>query len=176
MTMPTKENRKMKLNAMDYFIIIALILCVLGAAIRVALHAAGGLPGTLGSSVVMEEYIVSFKISNIRNTSTSYLTDGEVFYQKTTRQLFGTVEGNVSVTPALFYIEDINGNYIQTYAPENGDATRVDVTGTIRVSGYMSESGFLLNGNTPLVANKAVELLSKNLAVTITVTDIAKAS
>lgn len=176
MIMPTKEKRKIKLNAMDYFIIIALILCVLGAAVRFGINAAGGLPGTLGSAIVMEEYIVSFKISDIRNTSTSYLTDGEVFYQKTTRQFFGTVEGNVSVTPALFYIEDINGNYIQTYAPENGDATRVDVTGTIRVSGYMSESGFLLNGNTPLVANNAVQLLSKNLAVTVTVTDIAKAS
>ncbi len=174
--MPTKEKRKMKLNAMDYFIIIALILCVFGAAVRFGINAAGGLPGTLGSTIVMEEYIVSFKISDIRNTSTSYLNNGESFHLRTTKQLFGTIEGNVSVTPALFYIEDVNGNYIQTYAPENGDATRVDVTGTIRVSGYMSESGFLLNGNTPLVANQTVDLLSKNLSVIITVTDIAKAS
>ena len=174
--MATNQKQKRKLNAVDYFIIIALLLCVAGAALRITIDKAGGTLGALTSPIVQEEYVVSFKISNIRNTSTSYLTPGEVFYVDSTGQFFGTLDGNVSVTPALFYVEDINGNYIQTYAPENGDATRVDVTGTMRVSGYMSDTGFLLNGNTPLTANATKALRSKSLYVTLTITDIAKAS
>ncbi len=174
--MPTNQKQKRKLNAMDYFIIVAFILCVAGAALRVTIDKAGGTLGALTSPITLEDYVVSFKINNIRNTSTSYLTPGDAFYMDSSKQLFGTLEGNVSVTPALFYVEDINGNYIQTYAPENGDATRVDVTGTIRVSGYMSDSGFLLNGNTPLNANTSLSLRNKNLYVSITVVDIAKAS
>ncbi len=174
--MATNPKQKRKLNAVDYFIIAALILCIAGAALRVTIDKAGGTLGALTSPIVHEDYVVSFKISNIRNTSTSYLIPGDAFYMDTSKQFFGTLEGNVTVTPALFYVEDINGNYFQTYAPENGDATRVDVTGTIRVSGYMSDSGFLLNGNTPLSANTALALRNKNIYVSVTVTDISKAS
>ncbi len=174
--MATNQKQKRKLNAVDYFFIIAIILCIAGAALRVTIDKAGGTLGALTSPIVQEDYVVSFKISNIRNTSTSYLLPGDVFYLDSSKQHFGTLEGNVSVMPALFYVEDINGNYIQTYAPENGDATRVDVTGTMRVSGYMSDSGFLLNGTTPLTANSALALRNKNLYVSITITDISKAS
>lgn len=167
----TREKRK--LNAVDYFILIAVVLCIAGAVLRVVVDRSGG---SLSSPVVLEDYVVSFKIENIRNTSTEYLTAGEEFYIDTTKQFFGTLTDNVSVTPALLYIEDANGNYIQTYAPENGDATRVDVRGTMNVSGYMSEGGFLLGGSTPLAANKSFALRTTNLYVTITITDIAKAS
>lgn len=167
----TRERRR--LNAVDYFIIIAVLLCIAGAILRVAVDKAGG---SLSSPVVLEDYVVSFKITDIRNTSTEYLAAGEEFYVDSTKQYFGKITDSVSVTPALFYIEDANGNYVQTYAPENGDATRVDVRGTMLVSGYMSDSGFLLGGSAPLAANKDLALRSKNLYVTITITDIAKAS
>ncbi len=172
--MPKNTAReRRKLNAVDYFILIAAILCIAGAVLRIAVGNAGG---SLSSPITSEDYVVSFKIENIRNTSTEYLTEGEVFYIESTKQYMGKITGNVTVTPALFYIEDANGNYVQTYAPDNGDASRRDVIGTMLVSGYMGESGFLLGGSTPLAANKELTVRSKNLSIKIIITDIVKAS
>lgn len=169
---PTQKTKK-KLNAIDWFLIIALVLCLAGAALRIAL---GSESGSFSTPVVMEDYIVSFKIQNIRNSSVEYLSEAQQFYISSTDQYFGQIEGNVSVTPARFQVTDAEGNYVEAYAPENGDATRVDVVGTMRVSGYMSEHGFLLGGTTALAANKSLSLQSSFIYVTITVTDIAKAS
>ncbi len=171
--MQKNNTGRRRLNAVDYFIIIAAVLCIAGAVLRIFVGNAGG---SLSSPIVAEDYVVSFKITDIRNTSAEYLGEGEEFYIESTMQYMGKITGSVSVTPALFYIENANGSYVQTYAPENGDATRVDVRGTMLVSGYMGESGFLLGGTTPLAANKEFTIRSKNLSVKITVTDIAKAS
>jgi len=167
------KTTKKKLNAIDWFLIFAVVLCLAGSALRLAL---GSESGSFSTPVVMEDYIVSFKIQNIRNSSTEYLGEAEQFFISSTDQYFGQIEGNVSVTPALFQVSDAEGNYVEAYAPENGDATRVDVTGTMRVSGYMGENGFLLGGTTSLAANKSLALQSKYMYVTVTVTDIAKAS
>ncbi len=173
--MNKRETKKSgdTLNALDYFIIAAIILCLAGAAIRTFIGSEGN---SLTSQIVMEDYVISYRISNIRNSSTEYLYDGAEFYQHATQQYFGRLTGDVSVTPAQILMEDVHGNLIQTYAPENGDATRVDVTGTMLVSGYMGENGFLLDGATPLAVNKAVTLRSRELYVTVTVTSITKAS
>lgn len=171
--MPNAPKKRKKLNAVDYFIIAALVCCLVGAALRMILGSDGG---SLTAPITMEDYIVSFKISNIRNSSTEYLKADEQFYIDTTKQYFGKITGSVSVTPALYFIEDTEGNYIRAYAPENGDATRVDATGTMLVSGYMSDNGFLLGGTTALAINKTLALRSSYIYVTVTITDIVKAS
>ena len=168
---PSLNPKKLKLNALDYFLIIAVVLCLVGGGIRVFLGGNGH-----SSQVALEEYVISFTISDIRNTSTEYLGAGEAFYLKSTQQYFGEIADTVSVTPALFYVENAAGEYVKAYAPENGDATRVDVAGTMRVTGYMSDHGFLLGGTTPLAANKEVELISKYLSIKLEITDIEKAS
>jgi len=166
-------KKKKKLNAIDYFIIAAVVLCLAGAALRMALGSDGL---SLNSPVVMEDYVVSFKVENIRNSSAAYLQPEQQFYIDATGQYFGKISDSISVTPARFTIEDAEGNPIEVFAPENGDATRVDVTGTMTVSGYMSENGFLLDGTTALAVNKTLAIRSSYLYVTITVTDIVKAS
>ena len=165
-------NKKKKLNAIDWFIIVALILCIAGAALRTFIGSDNSLAGT----VTMEKYVVSFKVDNIRNSSTEYLAAGQTFYIDTTGQYLGETTGAVTVTPAVYMFEDANGKYVQAYAPENGDATRVDVTGTLLVTGYMSENGFLLDGTVSLAPGKEITVRSNMIQVKITITDIAKVS
>ena len=50
------------------------------------------------------------------------------------------------------------------------------MTGTLRVTGYMSENGFLLDGTTALSPNKHIVMRSSFIRVEITITDIAKVS
>ena len=168
----TPTNTKKKLNAIDWFIIVVLLLCVAGAAFRVFVGSDNSLSGT----VTMEKHVVFFKVENIRNSSTEYLAPGEVFYIDSTGQYLGEISGNVTVTPAVYMFEDVNGKYVQAYAPENGDATRVDATGTLIVDGYMSDNGFLLNGATSLAPGKEITIRSNFIQIKITVTEIVKAS
>lgn len=167
---PTKAKKK--LNAIDWFIIVALLLCIAGAALRTFIGTDNALAGT----TTMEKHAVLFKVENIRNSSTEYLTPGETFYLDSTGQYLGEVIGNVAVTPALYMFEDASGKYVQAYAPENGDATRVDITGTLLVDGYMSDNGFLLNGTTSLAPGKEITIRSSFIQVKITITEIAKIS
>ena len=169
----SEKKTKKKLNAIDWFLIIAVVLCLAGAGLRMLL---GSESGSFTSPVVMEDYIISYEINNIRNSSAEYLAADEDFYIEATDQYFGKSAGNISVTPAQFYLADAEGNYVEAYAPENGDATRVDAAGTMRVSGYMSENGFLLGGTSMLAPNKTLMIRSKNLQVEITVTGIEKIS
>ena len=168
----TPTNTKKKLNAMDWFIIIAVLLCIAGAALRAFI----GTDNALNGTVTMEKHVVFFKVENIRNSSTEYLAPGAAFYIDVTGQYLGEISGNVTVTPAVYMFEDANGKYVQAYAPENGDATRVDATGTLIVDGYMSDNGFLLNGTTSLAPGKEITIRSNFIQVKITVTEIVKAS
>ena len=170
---PNSPKKRKKLNAIDYFIIAAVLLCIVGVTLRSFIGSEGN---HLSSPIVMEDYVISFKISNIRNSSSDYFAPGEKFYIDSTKQYFGEIADTVSVTPALLSLEDINGQYIQTYAPENGDATRMDIAGTMLVSGYMGENGFLLGGSTNLALNKEMAIRSSYIYATIVITDIAKAS
>ena len=104
------------------------------------------------------------------------MTPGETFYIDSTGQYLGEITGNATVTPAVYMFEDVNGKYVQAYAPENGDATRVDVMGTLIVDGYMSENGFLLNGTTSLAPGKEITIRSNFIQLKITVTEIVKMS
>lgn len=168
----TPTNTKKKLNAIDWFIIAVLLLCIAGAAFRVFI----GSDNSLSGAVTMEKHVVFFKVENIRNSSTEYLAPGAVFYIDSTGQYLGEISGNVTVTPAVYMFEDVNGKYVQAYAPENGDATRVDATGTLIVDGYMSDNGFLLNGATSLAPGKEITIRSNFIQIKITVTEIVKAS
>ena len=166
------SKEKARLNAIDWFLLIAVVLCAVLGVLRFVLNRNGD---NISGAVTMEDYIVSFKISNIRNSSLRYLKDGTQYYLAANEKPFGTVEGNVSVTPALYRIENAHGEYVQAFAPENGDATRVDVVGAFRVKGYMSENGFLADGTTSVAVNRAVTLRSPFLYVTVNVTGITKA-
>ena len=61
-----KKSRK-KLNAVDWFLILAILLCIVGAVLRMLL---GSESGSFTTPVVEEDYIISFKISNIRHIRT----------------------------------------------------------------------------------------------------------
>ena len=54
-------NNKKKLNAIDWFIIVALLLCVAGAALRAFI----GTDNSMNGTVTMEKHAVFFKVENI---------------------------------------------------------------------------------------------------------------
>ncbi len=168
---PDEKSRK-RISALDVFVIVALVLCVVGAGLRVYMKRFVD-----NDKPQPENYVISFEIKNVRTTSSEYFTDGEIFYMIDGGDVFGEITGNVSITPAEMYVTDSEGNYILTYYPDNGDSSRIDVSGTMTVSGYCDDNGvFLLGGDTILTPNRQFDVRSKNITVSLTVTAISKAA
>lgn len=162
-------NKKRKMSALDTFAVMLIFLCAAGVAIRAYIGNDGALPEIGKKS---EDYTVSFEINGITSAVSSYITQGESVYFEN-GELLGTVGVGLAVTPAMTFIEDTNGKYIQFYASaDNGDASLVDVRGTITVSGYKTDYGFLANGKTYLAPNFETVLHTKNVTVTVKITDI----
>lgn len=133
----------------------------------------GDIPGK--ASIEIEDYLVSFLILDIRETSADCFNSGDVFVV-TGGDALGTLVDTPSFTPAEIYIENDEGKQILTYSTAEGDDARIDVRGTFLVSGSMTEEGFLLNGKTYLAPNKGVGIQNEKISVAITITDITKAS
>lgn len=170
------DNKKSKrsITALDVFAVLFVVLCIAAAVLRLTLDFDGSKnaePDDLG------EYLVSYRISSIRTTSTRYFEKETEFFLSDSSEPFGTADGDITVTPAEYYFENPDGTLTLKYYPENGDESLVDIKGTMRVSGaYDADTGlFMLNGESTLSPNMEVELTSGDIRVTVLVTAINKA-
>lgn len=173
------ENKvKKKLSALDYFIIILLVISL--SAVGLQMYFTKINPKSLEnlnrSDSEDEEYIISYLICGMRSSSASTLEKAEHFYcYDNTNKIFGEPIGNLSITPAEIYIEDQNGIYKKTYAVEKDDMTSVDVRGTMKVKGYYDENNlFKINGETYAAPGKTLTAMTGTIYVSFFVTDIVK--
>ena len=81
-------NTKKKLNAIDWFIIVALLLCIVGAALRTFI----GTDNALSGAVTMEKHVVFFKVENI------HVSGAEVYSEWAIREASGLNEGDNLLT------------------------------------------------------------------------------
>lgn len=168
---PNEKNGR-TLSALDAFIVIALALCVVGAGLRIYIR-----QFVKPEEIKLDSYVIAFEIKDIRTTSSEHLGDGETFFLIESGEVFGEISGNVAITPAAIYVTDSEGNYVLTYSPDNGDSSRIDVSGTMTVKGCYNQNGvFLLNGTTILTPNRQFDIRSKTFSVRITVTAISQSA
>lgn len=167
------QEKKMRLGALDVCIIVAAIVCVVGLGLRTFSKS----EAVVNNGATMENYVVSFTVANIRGSSVKYFNKGDVFFLKENTTRFGELIEK-SELPAQKYYTDINGNSVYVMNESTDDRTkRMDVTGSLLVSGVTDEEGrFLLNGTQYLGANKEVEIKSKYITVNVKITSIAKAT
>lgn len=169
--MNTKEQKK-RLGALDIFIILAIIACL----VSVGLRFVATRNSSVGNNVQLENYIVSFKISDIRDsTAKNFMDKGTNFYLKDSGLLLGSLrEGNtISDAEKYYYLHD--GEIVRMTNSSTGDLYRVDVEGGFDCMGTMSADGtFLLNGNQYIGVNQELNIYSKYLAVTVKITGISK--
>ncbi|MBO5110776.1 MAG: hypothetical protein J6D21_08665 [Clostridia bacterium] len=157
-------KKKTGFNALDAFIILVVLLCLVGAGLRMFM-------GENGENVTPnEKYVVSFLIREAIDTDADALTSGDVFYLDTTNAIFGTLDGEPIVSPKQVNVIDENGQLNIDYSV--GDS--VFIRGRIIVEGYMSEEGFMLNGNTYLAPYKTIDVHTQYLMKTIEITEITK--
>lgn len=164
----TAPQKKLRLNIIDFLIIIILI----GAAIGIALRA--GLVERVTNQSHLEEVKISFLIQDIQETSADYFKTGDVFRAKDLDCEFGKLESR-QIMPAEAFVADMNGELIKTHASNN----RIDVRGTVTGVGTFTNDGFLLAGINFIAPGATVHIQSADLDVSVTITGVervAKAS
>lgn len=170
----TNTEKKKGVGVLDVIIILALCACVVAGGFAFIFERETS--ETVAKEKDLEEYVISFRVNSMRQSSSQMFDVGDTYYCPDSNE-FGVLNENLTITPAVVYVENDSGECIKTYAPENGDRTRVDVSGSFRVKGTRNSLGFfLLNGTQELVPNDSIIVRTDNLAVNICITDIEKVS
>ncbi len=155
-------KNKIRFNIIDFIIIIAVIGCIVGVALRY------NVADKIGISSMNDTVEIEFAVFGIRPTSYDAMVKGDVFYWKQNGMMIGTLKEAVS-------------SYSETYIPTDDMKLvkaqrddRYDVRGTLEAIGAMTESGFMLNGTQFLAPGKTLIVNSKNIEVSLTITKITQ--
>ena len=167
-----------RFRVLDAVIILLVITSVVGIYFRYNVF------DTLKNQRNLKDYVVSFSIQNIRQSTTSYLDINDVVYDGEDGKKLGELIGYsadssnpLRPTPASEYFVDQNGNTVQVFYPdsESMDA-RVDVEGKMLCEGsYSEESGFLVNGSRYLAPGQTIQVQTEKVTLILTVKEIFEA-
>lgn len=169
-----RRQKKALLGVFDVFIIIALVACVVAAGFAFVFKRNNG--EALVAENEKEEFAITFECNNIAQFHARLLKDGDMYYLPDNSD-FGKLSGNVTITPAVVYAQRSDGTFVRTYAPENGDDTKVDVSGTVIVKGVRDSNGILKIGNNfEAVPGHVFIMHSSTVAVQVNITAVEKVS
>ena len=178
--MKKENNRKHKFNLFDLLVILLVLICATSVVLRY-----------LEAPEWKEEYSISeyrlyFEIDNIRASSYKYFDDyaGEVVYLNASDEgkiLLGKLGPDMDRGLAIHTYTDSEGGDKTAHYPEattDGiyDEARCSIKGYIVVRGRMTNTGFLLNGETRLFMDeiKMLDIVTEHISATIRVTDLVK--
>lgn len=160
-----------RISALDVFIVVLVLMCIAGVIVRIYVGSDGIMPAV---DPEISEYAVSFEIKQVKSNISGYLSSGEKLWTEN-GELFGTVNDNVTVTPAQLFVEDKDGKYMPVYSSADaGDNSLVDIKGSAVTEGYIAEYGFLVGGKTYIAPNYEIELHTEKATVTVVITGITK--
>ena len=161
-TAKSKKNR-MRLNIIDFLIIIVLIGAVVGIAMRF------GLVEKVTNQAGMTQARISFLIRDINEGSLDYFGIGDNFYDKDHDCVFGVLESRQFMYSEAF-IANERGEIIRT----NLENKRYDVRGAVTAAGTFTDDGFLLDGVNYLAPGSTLHVQSRDLDVILTVTAVER--
>ncbi len=156
---------KIRFNAIDLFIIIAFIGCIVGLALRYKLI------DFINDSNNQNNALISFRVTNVQKPSEDFISLGDKFFLKegTNVSNLGAVSEFHS-SPAEVYNFDADGNYI--LGTKDDDEKRIDVTGKLIASGLFSNEGFLANDTKYIAPGGEFTVFSDKIEFTLIITDI----
>lgn len=163
-------KKKGKFNAIDAFIILLVIACILSVVYRYLMLEEISVDATL------KEYVIHFKVGEVSGTSLKYFKAGDTFRIKSSEMRLGTLDGIQQHVPA---VGAYNKNGSKIYYPQLEDETIYNTSyysavGYVTVKGKMTDEGFLLNGSLYLTANDELQVVSEHIETTIKVVSITE--
>ncbi len=163
MNTSAKTKRPRKLGALDWIIIIALIVSAVCFMLRYRKKA------EIQETAVSGKYEITFAVDNVRSTTADAFISGDSVYVATDDHCIGTFDRLTSNNPAAYYADDMKGGLIKVYYPEG---TRIDLTGTILSEGVMNDDGYFVGGSYFLAPGKKITIYTGHVFLEITITNI----
>lgn len=167
------EKKKFRFNILDVIIILVVVSCIVGVAVRYSLPSKLGiiLGGEEALIAATDEAVVTFYLENVRKEITqNSMVEGDKYYSKKHKCELGELY-NVS--------EFIYEPYGMYRANEDGVPTyseleyRCNVTGYLKVRGTVDpEKGFLVNNTDRLAPGERIDINSINRRMTVTILSI----
>ena len=154
------ENNKKRFGALDWVILIVLLLCAAVFALRL------GYKDQISGDELMSKYAISFSITDVRHTTVDAFVKGDKVYVATDDTYIGIFDRIDSNNPAAYYVENSD---TKVYYPQG---TRVDLMGTLISEGVMNDDGFFAGGSYFLAPGKKLTIYTGHVFVDIVLTDI----
>ena len=154
------ENNKKRFGALDFVILVVLILCAAVFALRL------GYKEQISGEELTAKYAISCCVDDVRYTTADAFVKGDRVYVATDDTYIGVFERLDSNNPAAYFDENSN---TKVYYPEG---TRVDLTGTIISEGVMNDDGYFAGGSYFLAPGKKITIYTGHVFVDIVLTDI----
>lgn len=161
-----------KFNVIDFMIILIVLLCVFSLLARYTT-----ILENIGVSDHLEEYEISFVVTDLRYTTPSFFRiDDEIYLQDAAHTRLGTLLSRengstdaLTITLSSRYVQAQEG-FISAYYTEN---TLVDISGRILCEGTMGDNGyFLLGGDMYLAEGQKLSVCTDLVNFELLVTGI----
>lgn len=172
----TKKRSNARFNIMDFLIILIVLLCIFSLVARYTT-----VLEKIGLSNHLDQYEVSFSVSNLRYTTPSFFQiEDQIYLQDDSNTYFGTLMSRetgstdaLTITLASEYVQSDTG-FVSAYYADN---TLVDVSGRILCEGTFSDEGyFLLGGAVRLTEGQTIAVCTDLVSFELTVMGITAAA
>ncbi len=158
--MAEKKERKIRFNIIDFLIVIAVIACIVGIALRY------NVADRIGVKSNTDTAEVSFIVRDIKQSSADALITGDTFYWTQNGVELGVLTSK-STTPAAIVSENSKGEAVVVYSDY-----AVDATGVLTCVGTLTDDGFMIGGTQFVAPGKEMEINSKQVKVLVLITDV----
>ena len=168
--MEDNKKRGFRINVIDVVLVLLLILCIVGVWQR------SNIQRIFSSGEQLDTYTVTFEIRKLRSTTADLLTADTALYTEEdgTYIPLGKLVGSPSVSAAVEYMYDENGNIVEAVYPEDHYEYLLDVTGKLSCKGTVENGSFLLEGKTYLALNQTVFAYTETADFEIRIVGIEK--
>ena len=169
-----EQKKKTRFGVFDAIVIVFLAACVVAVGFGYYFKKTSG--DLRVSEEDKEEYAIKFECYDVAQSHAQLLKDGETYYLPDNSE-FGKLSGKVTITPALYYAEKDDGTFVRSYAPDNGDQTKVDVSGTVMTKGARNSRGVLIIGNDfEAIPGSSFIIHNSTVSIRVSITSVEKAS
>ena len=159
---------KRKINILDFLIITLVVLCIIGAVLRIYVKNRDDKFGN-------DEAIISFLIQDVQYESAALIKDGDRVYSSAYDCEIGNIVGDITYEAAVYYAED-DGKINKTNSginPVTNEPYRVDLRGKVKCTGTWTDgSGYSLNGTQYIAPNMSIEFCMPNIKATVLITNV----
>ena len=156
---PKKKKNRIKFSGIDVMIVLLVVFCVAGLVVR---H---GLIDKILRKTELSQAEISFTASSVTQEIAGSVKTGDIITIYGADKV-GEIK-SINKTSAITLVEKGDGTLEQVT-----DERLRDISGTVTVSGKMTDNGYMLNGDTYIAAGSKIKVTAGTAVFEILITGV----